>query len=267
MLSKVARTYFKDAVDDTQRRKALAFAIFLKNKNRTSVFKDWTLRGLAKDAGVAPGTAKKRLDVLREMKLIRYEQFNGHSYLVFKKIRKRKIKNIKNDRYHTPLHSDVSLEKVDMSSVASIEKHLMSLHIMERTARVEYTKRLISLATAPPPFTREKKVKKARAYWRKRGIENIPPFKEYGYSYRRIARELHCGPQTVKYIIALGESQEMFIAHKSELVLVKYIGGYSAKYALPYFKKDYPTAFATSNNIYIRPAMTFSLFDEIRIWD
>lgn len=265
MLTKVARTYFNDAVVDIQRRKALAFAIFLKNKNRTSVFKDWTLRGIAKDAGVAPGTAKKRIDMLRSMHLVREWRHDGHTYILFKKLRRPKIRNKGNDRYHTPVHLDIRLTDGAMGSIKEIEKYLMALDIQEHTRKVEYAKRLIKLAKDPAKFTRSKEIRRAKAVFRKRGVSKIPDFKEYGYPYRRISKRLHCGPGTVKYIIALGESLGMFVAHRSDLVLVKYVGGYSAKFALPFFKDEYPNAFATSNNIYIRPATTFSLLEEVRI--
>ena len=265
MLTKLARTYFNDAVVDIQRRKALAFAIYLKNKNTTSVFKDWTIRSIARDAGVATGTAKKRLDLLRQMHLVRIENHAGHSYLFFKKLRRSKIRNKNNSRYHTPVNLDIVIDIKESWSVRDIEKYLMALDIQEHTRKVEYTKRLIKLAKDPAKFTRNREVKRAKAIFRKRGITDIPDFKEYGYSYRRIAKRLHCGTNTTSFIIALGESMGLFQAHKSELVLVKYIGNREAKFALPYFKDEFQAAFATTNSIYYRPVTTFSLLEKVCI--
>ena len=265
MLTKVARTYFNDAVVDSQRRKALAFAIFLKNKNVTSVFKDWTIRSIARDAGVATGTAKKRLDTLRKMHLIRIENTGGHSYLTFKKLRRQKIKNKKNDKYHTPDNLDVKISVCADWSLKVIEKYLMALDIHEHTRKVEYTKRLIKLAKDPAKFAKTREHKRAKAIFRKRGIADIPDFKDYGYSYRRIAKRLHCGSNTVSFIVSMGESLELFQVHRNEMVLIKHIGNNEAKFALPYFKDEHHNAFATPNNIYYRPANRFSLFEPISI--
>lgn len=260
MVSKLSRRLFNDAVGDPLRRKALAFAIYLKNHNGTSVFKDWSYRDLSRASGLSVNTCKKRVQSLRVMHLIREESFNGHRYLIFKKLRRKKIKNKKNNLFHTPIILDISIKNFE--SIKAIEKYLMALDIQEHTRKVEYTKRLITLATDPAPFTRDCEIKKAKAIWRKRGIEEVPQYTEYGYSHRRIMRRLHCGPQTVKYIISLGESLEMFIARQRDLVLVKYVGNNSARAALPYYKDEFPSAFATNNNIYYKPATIFSLLGD-----
>ena len=268
MLAKVARTYFNDAVVDIQRRKALAFAIYLKNKNTTSVFKDWTIRSIARDAGIAPGTAKVRLDLLRKMHLVRIENHGGHSYLIFKKLRRQKIKNKKNDKYHTPVHLDVAISIQEDWGVRDIERYLMALDIQEHARKTEYIKRLTELGTAPKQFTKTAKHKNAKVklerYWRKRGYDTIQPFVDHGYSYRRIQRKLHCGPQTAKNIIALGESLELFEAHRHQMVLLRYVGRNAARYELHNARYEYPNAFATSNNIFYVPVTTFSLLGDGR---
>ena len=137
----------------------------------------------------------------------------------------------------------------------------MALDIKEHTQKVEYTRRLIQLAKAPAKHEKSRKIKRAQAVFRKRGIEDIPDFVDYGYPYRRIAGRLHCGPQTVKYIIALGESLDMFIAQKRELVLVEYIKCGNAQLALQHYEDKHRATFATYHNIYYRPATTFLLVD------
>lgn len=260
MITKVSRTIFYDAVVDPTRRKALAFAIVVKNRNATSTFKDWSIRDLARCAGVAPNTAKERLDTLGKMHLVRYEENGGHRYLIFEKLRKRKIRNKHNDLFHTPRHLDVELAPSECGNVQSTEKYLIALEMYEHTKRVEYEKRLISLGTNPSPSDSQKDVRRAKRIWRKRGVKDIPPYKEYGYSFRRIARKLHVGYKKIKDAICIGESLEMFFVTKPELVLVKYVGNGRAKHALPYFQDEFPNAFATFNNIYYQPPMVFSLF-------
>lgn len=256
MIEKLSRQLFNDAVGDPVRRKALAMAIYLKDHNITSVFKNWSYRDLGRAAGLSPTTAKKYVEELRKMHLVREDSRDGVQYLVFKKLRRSKIKNKYNDKFHTPKTADIALSKLDRSSVSSIEKSLMSLVVVEDTAKKDYLRRLIKLGTNPSKSDPVKAVKKARMICRKRGLEE---FNDGGLSYKGIARKLKCGLNMVKRIIDLGQQQGMFWVEKPELVLVKYIGKNQAKFALSFFKGEFPNAFATSNNIYYQPALRFHL--------
>jgi len=235
-------------------RKALAMAIYLKDHNTPSVFKDWTYRDLARAAHLHPATVKRYLRALKDLHLVREEVISGHRCLLFKKFRRSKVRNRKNDLYHTPKSADIALSKIDKTSVNAIEKSLMSIFISEDTARKDYYRRLIQLSTNPTQRDSSKEVKRAKAVCRKRGLEE---FKGGGLSYKGIAKGLHCGLNTVRRIIGLGETLGMFWVEKRELVLVKYIGGCNAKHALEFFKGEFPTAFATSNNIYQQPVLIF----------
>lgn len=256
MIEKLSRQIFNDAVGDPVRRKALAMAIYLKDHNITSVFKNWSYRDLGRASGLSPATAKKYVEELRKMHLVREESRDGIQYLVFKKLRRSKIKNKYNDKYHTPKTADIALSKLDRSSVSSIEKSLMSLVVVEDAAKKDFVRRLIKLGTNPSKSDPVKAVKRAMAICRKRGLEK---FNDGGLSYKGIARKLKCGLNTVKTIIGIGQNLGMFTIEKPELVLVKYIGKNQAKFALPFFKEEFPNAFATENNIYYQPALRFHI--------
>lgn len=258
MIQKLARNTLNYVVGSPLHCKAIAFAILVKDKNRTSTFKDWSYRDIARCAGVSPNTAKRYIEILRSLHLVRREYHNGHHYLVFKKIRRPKIRNKKNTLYHTPRTADIALSKLDRSGVNTIAKGLRALDIENTQRRKDYIKRLIKLKTNPSPFDPGNAIKRARAICRKRGWE---VFTDKGYSYKGLARRFHCSPNTVKEIIALGEGLELFWAERKELVLVKYVGKGRAKDALPYFKDEFPNAFATKNNIYYQPALVFHLWE------
>ena len=259
MLSRVNRNILFDAVGDPIRRKALAFAIYIKDKNQLSVFKDWSYRELGRISNLHPSTIKKYIRTLKLMRLIREEHRNGHTYLFFKKLRKHKIKNKWNDYYHTPKYSDAFLDKLDRSSIKSIDKGLMALRIGEYAKKTSRVRHLIQLASNPSKTDDLKQVKRARKICREKGLTK---FVEHGLSYRKIKNLFHCGNSSVRETIALGESLEMFYSVKPELVLIKYIGNSEAKYALSFFRDEHPTAFATINNIYYQPARRFYTFEE-----
>lgn len=256
MLKRLDRRIFNYIINKPMMRKAVAFSVYVKTLNATGVFKDWTWRELARVAGCSVTTAQKRVAMLRRLGLARFEYHNGHRYLVFKALHRGKIKNYKNNLYHTPINADVDLSRIDVASVRTIEKALMALEIVEVQRRKEYAQRSIMLHTNTPKGTRKSQITRARKVCRARGWES---YSDGGFSYKGISKRLHCSPNTVKEVIATGEGLEMFEAHRAGLVLVKYIGGNGAKFALPFFKEEFPTAFATRNNIYVQPPLVFTL--------
>ena len=261
MITKVSRTIFNDAVANPLRRKALAFSILVKSNKNLAIFRDFTIREVARLTGTSPSTAKKYIRTLREMGLVSITRHaNGDNYLAFKKLRKHKIKNKGNDLYHTPKFSDIDITKIDYSDIKTIEKGLMAIAIREKARKTANARHLIKLGTNPSRSDDLKEVKRARKICRKKGWER---YVEHGLSYRKIRALLGCCPKTVRKIIIIGESLGLFEAHKPGLELVAFVGNYRAKEALPYFQCDFPSKhlFATMNNIYYQPPLTFTPFD------
>ena len=249
------------AVGDPNYRKALAFAILIKDRNATSVFKDWSYRDVARCAGIAPTTAKRYISFLRDKKLVKVVRQGGHEYLVFKKLRKPKIRNKYNIKYHTPRRSDVSLAKIDRTDVNTIAKSLMALDIENTLKRKEYVKRVIKTNTDPAPRTPKREKDKAKRLCRDCGWAK---YREFGYSYRGIAKRLHCSPNTIKKVLALGQRLTLFEIDVQEPILLCRVGKERVLEALKYFRYNYPTAFATSTSIYYRPASVLRLPDLCR---
>lgn len=256
MLKYLDRRIFNYTYGSHEMRAAVALAIWVKQHTPCGVFKDWSYRKVAAEVGISPTTLTKRIATLRRLHLARFERHNGHSYLVFKTIRRRKIKNKKNDRYHTPHHLDIDISNLYGLGVKEIEKALMATLITEVTRRKEWLKQRIKFGTNPNPGTSTRKVNAARRFCRVHGFTR---FVDNGFSYRGIGKRLHCSPNTVKKIIEVGESLGMYICQRLDLVYVKYIGRNQAKFALPFYKTEYPNAFATLNNIYYRPSLIFTL--------
>lgn len=256
MLTRVARKTYQNAVGTPELRKALAFAIYVKRFKANSVVKDWSYRELARLTKLSPTTCKKRIDTLKGMGLVRMETKHGHSYLRFLRLRHGSIVVKRNgiETKRRPRYADIRLG--EYTSIKEIEQDLMALVIVEDTKRKNYARQLISLANNPRPKTSIKRVKKAQRLCRKRGYGK--KFIDGGLSYRRIAKWLHCSPNTVKNIICFGESTEMFVVERRELVLVKYVGNGMARFALPYIDSEHPL-FATRNNVYYKPSLLFTL--------
>lgn len=264
MIKKLARKTFNEIVGNRDYRKAVAFAIFLKNKKPASVIKDFTYRELSRITGASPNTCKKRVETIILLGLAEITEQNNHRYLSLGKLRQgvvliRKKKRGKDCGFKAwqPRHVDVDLGQICTQTLKEIERGLMALRIDEYARRKEYVKQLVNLAHNPKPFTPKREVKRAQKLCNKCGYGDT--FTDAGLSYKKIAGWLHCSPNTVREIIALGESLEMFEVIRRGWELVKYVGGFSAKFAISYFQdNENRQIFATSNNIWHKPSLCFS---------
>ena len=261
MVTKIARHTFRDVVGKPDQRKAVALAIFIKERKGAGVWKGWTYRKIASFCGISPTTCKKRITALIALGLAETFTKNGVAYLKFNKLRQGAIET--KGRRWTPRKADVSIRHIPKDSIREIERGLMALVIVEDTARKDYVRQLITLAHDPGPYTHQNRVKRARAKCRERGYART--FEDGGLSYRTIGRMLRCSHNTTKDIIAMGESLGLFTATKRDWVLWLYAGYGQAKFALPYVQEetDKPL-FATKSNIWYRPSMLFALGDAYR---
>lgn len=263
MIHYIAKSTFNYITRSQMGRKAVAMAIYLKNRNRTSVFKDWSYRSIASETGLSPNTVKRYLQILHRLHLVRDWEASGHRYLEFKKLRKKKIRNRNNDRFHTPKFSDISLKDIDLTDVKAIEKELAALVLKDYAHRTSRMRQLIKLGTDPKPATRDKVWKRAAAICREQGYKE---FVEWGLSYSKITKRLHCSPNTAKKVITIGESLGLFEVVKRDLVLVQYAGYGKAKQMLKNVRYAIPNAFATKSNIYYRPALIFLPTEKVKLW-
>ena len=263
MLEKLSRQTYRKIVGNPDYRKAVAFAIFVKYHRPSSVIKDWSYRKLALLTDISPNTCKKRVATLESIGLVTREEHGGHTYLRFARLRTAPVLITKKDKTKVwrPKHADIYIGGFSGESIKDIEMGLSALVIVEDASRKEYVRQLTVLASSPSKFTPQRKWKKAKEICRKRGYDE--KFQDYGLSYRRICGWLKCGTSRVKNAIVFGESTGMFVANKSPLVLLRFVQ--DARFAINYIRDDYSfPIFATTNNIYYRPANTFTLGDDYR---
>lgn len=181
--------------------RALAFAIKAKSVCAPSAFKDWSYARLSKAVGCSENTARKRIAMLFEMGLVESSQEKGHSYLFFKRLRSAKVHTrYRGLRY--PKNKDVVVEKIDTSSLKSIETGLMALLIVEIERQKNWYKHQPIRARGG---SRVRLSRKANPY-----------FVDYGISRKTITHRLHCSETTLENVIKYGENQEMFICKRGK---------------------------------------------------
>lgn len=254
MLRRLSRQIYRNVVGVPEHRKAVAFAIFVKTVRPSSVLKDWSYRELSRLTSLSPNTCRKRVACLESLGLVTREEKGGHTYLRFAPIRRGAIRLRR--RTWRPKDADVNIVGFSGGSVKDIERGLMALVIVEDDNRKEYVRQLTSLAHNPSKSVPIRRVKRAKAICSKRGYGET--FQDFGLSYNRIRQWLHCGPNKVKDIIGFGEDTGMFVAHRSEFVFLEHIRN-GAKFAIEYMRQEvnHPI-FATTSNIFRRPANRYS---------
>ena len=249
-LNKISRTLYEDVIGNAPRRRAVAFAIYMKNCCPTSVVKDWSYKKLARITGLNPKTCKKYVGILREMKLARITSNKGHNYLFFKKLKEPKKKNRWNVGYHSPKYKDVVLGRYTTDSIKIIETHLRALCICEVQRRKDYARQSISTTQDPKNL---KEFKRARKVCRARGWES---FSDNGISYKYINSRLHCSPNTTSATIKYGEDIGLYTVTRSVRRSIFYRKG-EARLAAKYIDERY--SWYTNDTIYYQPANIYKL--------
>lgn len=250
MINKLSRRVFQSVIGDRTKRRAIAFAIYMKDAKPASVIKDGTDEELARITNLDPRTCKKYIDLLHKMRLLSKKSKNGHDYLVFKPLREGKKKNRWKAGYHTPKHQDVLQGNYDNSSIRTIEIHLQALFICEVQRRKDYVQQNISTKQDPRSL---REYKKALKICRVRGWNS---FFDDGISYEYIRRALHCSPNTVSEIIRYGETAGLFTVTRYDPEVV-YFGVDQAREAVDYL--DVKWSWSTDDVVILQRANTFTL--------
>lgn len=211
MLRRLSRQSFNECIGDRERRRALAFAIFLKDRFHASVIKDWSYRTLSRITGLAPGTCQARVRTLRDMRLTSEWVRNGHPYLRVLSLRSEKSVTQKGRVWNTRKYTEVDFAKIDRTSVKSIEEGLMALLIVETQSKKNYIRQQTVLASGFHPNATQKEIQRAKR--KQRMLCGGKSFSDNGFSIKAICRRLKCTAKTAKHIICKGEDCRMFEAH------------------------------------------------------
>ena len=225
MANRVSRSLFYQCVGAPEKRKALAFALFVKNARPASVIKGWSYSLLAKITGLTDGTCKRRVHTLAEMGLISFKELRGISYLYFKPLRTMALVN-KLTGKHLPVGKfDTRLPNLNNLSIKQIERDLMSMLIVEVQRRKDFVGQRVDSMVNP---TDKKEYRRAKRYCDRRGYTG---FYDGGFSYKGISERLHCGFNTVSEIIKNGESRGLFSVVRS-LPISQYCGRQNGQFAV-----------------------------------
>ena len=250
MVERLSRKVYNALVGNPEHRKAVAFAIYLKDHKQTSVVKNWSYRELSRISGIAPGTCKKRIAALRELGLVKEETKNGVRYLVFRKLRAPKMATKRKlGLWYTPKRQDVSLKKVGRFSVKAIEMGLIALYVVETQTKKNFIRQTIR---SKDKGRKVAEIKRAKKICRGRGWKE---YSEFGLSYRGMAGKLNVGTAKMLDAVRYGESKKMFTKQKSDLVQL-FVGKGRGKEALEFVGGFH---FATSSNLYRQPANVYLL--------
>lgn len=217
MLIRLNQKAFRGVVGNRNIRSAVAFAIYLKDKTGCSVVKDWSYRKLSQLTGVSPNTCKKRIQALRELRVIREWEYRGHRYLRVLQLRARKVKSKRDPSrfWNCRRTRNIDLTKIDRTSVKTIERGLMAMLIVDIQTRKDSIHQLVCVARGLAPAKNENELNKTNKKCSRRGWLN---YLDGGISYKGIARRLKCARKTVSAIISYGEKANMFVANRGELL-------------------------------------------------
>lgn len=235
-MKSIRRNIFYCIYNDKNIVKALALAVFVKHRVKSSTITNFTIDKLHKLTNLHSTTIKKRLKTLNELGLIS-RSGNNNEHLVFNSISSHnKFRNI-----------DIS--KAIFDTIKDVEKSLLTFIVVEIQKRKNFVKQILNTTSNSKSY---KELKSARRKCRVFGLRG--EYKEYGISYKKIAREMCVSVakavNIIKYAI---ENQFLNKEHNQSQVFCLGIAS-MAKYV-----SNVGGTFYTKDNIYKIYANTYTL--------
>ena len=235
-MKSIRRNIFYCIYNDKNIVKALALAVFVKHRIKSSTITNFTIDKLHKLTGLHATTIKKRLKTLKELGLIS-RTGNNEEHLVFNSISSHnKFRN-------------VDISKAIFDTIKDIEKSLLTFIVVEIQKRKNFVKQILNLVQKARNY---KEGKAARRKCRVFGLQG--EYKEYGISYKRIAKEMCVSVAKAVSIIRYAvENQFLNKTHNQKQVFCLGVAS-MAKYEL-----NIGGTFYTKDNIYKIYANTYTL--------
>lgn len=170
--------------------KAVALSIYIKEHTASSLIKNWNVRKIASLGKINPATAKKRLQTLKQIGLVREQ--GGH--LLFIKMKSSCNRN----------NIDISLAKT--ASVKEIEKSLMALLVVLIQRQKDYANLQLQHAHNGKTIKEVKKgMRESKLYgW-------LGLYVEHGLSYKGIAKRLGVCVKTAFDVVKFGVKHGFFV--------------------------------------------------------
>lgn len=218
--------------------KALALAIYVKKNVVSSTITDFSINKLHTLTNLSYSTLRKRLHILRNLGYIKNTGKNNE-HLVFTSLAS------------SSKHRNLDLSKYVFNSVKDIEKSILASFVVEIQKRKDFVKHTIQTAFNPEKG-QLKDMKKARKLCNRYGYGK--EFKEYGLSYKTIAKKLGICLQKAFEIVKFAIVNNMIVKHNHiKQLYIKGIG-FAQKYC-----KFNDVTFFTNNNAYKVYANSYSV--------
>lgn len=189
MTRSIRRSFLQEMYYGGDLLKAIAFVMLVRKRtNNSSVFRNYSVNQLSEATGLHHKTIRKRLRTLEKYGLIEYRG----TTLLFKSITSRHKKR-------TTL-----LAKIDYTNAKTIQRSLQAILLIGIQNTKNYCKSVIRNATKSK---NPKVVKAARRIARRYGYGS--EYKEYGLSYRGMARKFGCCKATAVKITNFAVKRKM----------------------------------------------------------
>lgn len=219
-------------------QKALAFAIYLKFKvGRDSIVKDFSINKIRKITGLSATTINKYLPILLQ---------NGWASIcgsTKKHLVINRLASSTNNR-------NVCIDRFCFNSFKDVYNSIRSFLAILIQARKDFIKRTIQIATNPKVGENCKAARKTVKRLVREGIIRDVEYKEYGLSYKRIAKELGNCARTAFRVMQYAIKKKFVGKHNN----VEQI--YAPKV---FYRSIIGYTFSTKNNIYRVYANTYTI--------
>lgn len=216
--------------------KALALLLWVKDRYVSSTINNFSYNRLHNLTGLHLNTIRKRIKTLKSLKLVRFE----HNHLVFCTISS-KSKYLSYD-----------YKEIKCDTIMDFEKYLCSLQVVEIQRRKDFVKQTLQSLHAPDTL---QEYRNAKRICRRYGYQG--EYKEFGLSYKRIAKELGVSLQKAFDIVKFAVEKQILakFKHQSQTYIR------NAKFIVGKFLDDFNFTFCTKNNVYLVFANTYSVLD------
>lgn len=235
---KVRRRILNEIKGKPMQQKALAFAIYLKfNVGRDSIVKDFSINKIRKITGLSATTINKYLPILLQ---------NGWAFIcgsTKKHLVINRLSSSTNNR-------NVCIDRFCFNSFKDVYNSIRSFLAILIQARKDFIKRTIQIATNPKVGENCKAARKTVKRLVREGIIRDVEYKEYGLSYKRIAKELGNCARTAFRVMQYAIKKKLVGKHNN----VEQI--YAPKV---FYRNIIGYTFATKNNLYCVHANTYTI--------
>lgn len=176
-------------MDNKTAHKAVSALMLLKNRlGKTSSIKKASVNKIANTAGMSPSTIKKYMPLWEEMNLVEWQGAKKDVLVVKRLSSKTRHRNVKTD-------------KLDFSTFKNLYKTLRSLLFLLLNSHKSFIKLLLRVANSPKRGENYKKARKLSEYYAGRDTDGKFRYKEYGLSYKTIAKRLGYCTRTAERIV------------------------------------------------------------------